>query len=723
MIFSRCLIGFVYVFSILNVGVAGDDIVTAGDLSFIEKEVDGVKLETVNEYIPNLTVDEEKASPSQLQSPELSENFERRDDAEDVRTVADQVVEEVEVVEDAQVVQEIPVIEEVPAGEEAQVVEEVPTVEEVRVIEEVSVDISGDALQDSSSSDDAELPEANDGGLTLDTEGTEDEETDSEITSMESLEPTSTYDELLLQNQQIVTENEEIQVDLEDARNRLIGYLESDLVKVTRDTLDEKQLQGLLTQSEELKTANMQLKEEIQVLQNTVADLTSKSLVEAEKIQTLNQELQASMQSSAESMRTCDAELNLVKESAENAIMEIGLLQKKTETLEIEANTCSRKQGSGNLTDIYAFLVERFSYDRLVLAKSKVITYVTAAWGGVMTHANTLKQSIVQGVESVTGQDLSQSTGMFMTHFNQATVIMAPIAILLVGHVETLGSTIASTTTVALANAQEFYNETLFPLFHNTVVPQARQLTAQGTEALSTGCIAAYDVYVTSIATPALALYDANLKTHVDSATAQIGTLYTQHFEEFVNTYIAPTSTAVWNTISPTVNKIRTYLGEINFTESGSMILSELMSYRETAISSLRSNEMFEKLFGDHSENVARTIVTLLALYTAYGAIQLLFGALLYVLLPKGRKYGRTHGKERASIRYVRKGSQDLTPPTPADKEIDVEKEAVKATPVTPMKRPDLKVAAVSPSKRSAPPSPNIFREKIPPYSGTPLKN
>jgi hypothetical protein len=712
MIFSRCLIGFVCVFSILNFGVAGDDIVTAGDLSFIENEVDGVKLETVNEYIPNLTSDEEEASPSQLQSPELNENFERRDDAEDVTAVADQVVEEARVVE------------EVPAVEETQVVEEVPTVEEVRVIEEVSVDISGDALQDSGSSDDAELPEVADERLPLDTEGTEDEETDSEIASMESLEPTSTYDELLLQNQQIVTENEEMQVDLEDARNRLIGYLESDLVKVTRDSLDEKQLQGLLTQQEELKVANTQLKEEIQVLQNTVADLTSKSLVEAEKIQTLNQELQSSMQSSAESMRTCDAELKLVKESAENAIMEIGLLQKKTETLEIEANTCSRKQGSGNLTDIYAFLVERFSYDKLVLAKSKVINYVTAAWGGVTTHANTLKQSIVQGVESVTGQDLSQSTGMFMTHFNQATVILAPIAILLVGHVETLGSTIASTTTVALANAQEFYNETLFPVFHNTVVPQARQLTAQGTQALSTGCTAAYDVYVTSIATPALALYDANLKTHVDSATAQIGALYTEHLEEFVNTYIAPTSTAVWNTISPTVNKIRTYLGEINFTESGSMILSELMSYRETAISSLRSNDMFEKLFGDHSENVARTIVTLLALYTVYGAIQLLFGALLYVLLPKGRKYGRTtHGKERASIRYVRKGSQDLTPATAADKEIDVEKEASKAAPVTPVKRPDLKVAAVSPSKRSAPPSPNIFREKIPPYSGTPLKN
>lgn len=710
MIFSRCLIGFVYVFSILNFGVAGDDIVTAGDLSFIENVVDGVKLETVNEYIPNLTSDEEEASPSQLQSPELNENFERRDDGEDITAVADQVVEEARVVE------------EVSAVEEAHVAEEVPRVEEVRVIEEVSVDIAGDALQDSGSSDDAELPEVDDEGLPLDTEGTEDEETDSEITSMESLEPTSTYDELLLQNQQIVTENEEMQVDLEDARNRLIGYLESDLVKVTRDTLDEKQLQALLTQQEELKIANTQLKEEIQVLQNTVADLTSKSLVEAEKIQTLNQELQSSMQSSAESMRTSDAELNLAKESAENAIMEIGLLQTKIETLEIEANAL-RKQGSGNLTDIYAFLVERFSYDRLVLAKSKVISYVTAAWGSVTTHANTLKQSIVQGVESVTGQDLSQSTGMFMTHFNQATVILAPIAILLVGHVETIGSTIASTTTVALANAQEFYNETLFPVFHNTVVPQARQLTAQGTQALTTGCTAAYDVYVTSIATPALALYDANLKTHVDSATAQIGALYTQHLEEFVNTYIAPTSTAVWNTISPTVNKIRTYLGEINFTESGSMILSELMSYRETAISSLRSNEMFEKLFGDHSENVARTIVTLLALYTVYGAIQLLFGALLYVVLPKGRKYGRTHGKERASIRYVRKGSQDLTPATPADKEIDVEKEASKAAPVTPVKRPDLKVAAVSPSKRSAPPSPNIFREKIPPYSGTPLKN
>ena len=671
---------------------------TAGDLSFIENEVDGVKLETVNEYIPNLTSDEEEASPSQLQSPELNENFERRDDAEDVTAVADQVVEK------------------------ARVVEEVPAVEEVRVIEEVSVDISGDALQDSGSNDDAEFREVADEGPPLDTEGTEDEETDSEITLKESLESTSTYDELLLQNQQIVTENEEMQVDLEDARNRLIGYLESDLVKVTRDTLDEKQLQGLLTQQEELKVANTQLKEEIQVLQNTVADLTSKSLVDAEKIQTLNQDLQASIQSSAESMRTYDAELNLAKESAENAIMEIGLLQKKAETLEIEANTL-RKQGSGSLTDIYAFLVERFSYDRLVLAKSKVITYVTTAWGGVTTHANTLKQSIVQGVESVTGQDLSLSTGMFMTHFNQATVIMAPIAILLVGHVETLGSTIASTTTVALVNAQEFYNETLFPVFHNTVVPQARQLTAQGTQALSTGCTAAYDVYITSIATPALALYDANLKTHVDSATAQIGALYTEHLEEFVNTYIAPTSTAVWNTISPTVNKIRTYLGEINFTESGSMILTELMSYRETAISSLRSNDMFEKLFGDHSENVARTIVTLLALYTLYGAIQLLFGALLYVLLPKGRKYGRTHGKERASIRYVRKGSQDLTPATPADKEIDVEKEASKAAPVTPVKRPDLKVNAVSPSKRSAPPSPNIFREKIPPYSGTPLKN
>ena len=752
MISSRCLIGLVYLFSLLNFGVTADDVVSAGDLSFIESEFDGVKLDSLNEYIPNVTSDEEDDKPSQAQSADLGEVFREgnRMEDKDERISIDQVVEE------------------------------------------VLVDISGDAQQDAGRDEES----LQDNGEIADSK------TSSLLSPQSSLEKAEAYDSLALQYQQVIKENEVVQLDLEDARNRLIVYLESDLVKVTRDTANEKSYQDLLAQHEELKivnfrmieevaslttqikdvpvdiaasieesqrneaemkklrffkdelgTENNRLKSDIVFLQDTVNDLTNKSVEEAKTIESLNQDLKESIRSNEngsdntksledlaecmstldsvkESMNTCDTKLviadnafNMERLTAANAKLELGLLLRKTDyrmrTLERETKRCSKFNNNGNQTsimtnpsDIYAFLVERFSYDRLVVAKSKVISSISAGFGGIVTYGITMKESIMQGmgIESSTSRDASESNGMFTTQFQQAAVILTPIAILLSGHVETLGSAIASTSKVALNNAQQIYDETLFPVFHNTVVPHVSQFTTQCTEMFTVGCTKVNDLYVT------------HLQTHVTTASTQIGSLYHQYLEEFVNTYIAPTSSAVWSKISPTVNHIRTFFGNINYQESGSQVLTELMMYRETAISSLKSNEAFEGLFGSYAETVARTIVTLLALYTAYGGIQLIFSALLYVLVPKGRRYGKTHGKERASIRYVRKGSQDLTPAVPADKEIDTEKEDIKEK-TTSIKKPDLKVAAMSPSKRSAPPSPNIFREKIPPYSGTPLKN
>lgn len=753
MISSRCLIGFVYLFSLLNLGVTADDVVSAGDLSFIESEFDGVKLNSLNEYIPNVTSDEEDDRPSQAQPADLSEVFEEgnRMEDKDERISVD------------------------------------------KVVEEVFVDVSGDTQQDAGRDEESLL---DNGEIT-------ESKTSSLLSPQSSSEKAEAYDSLALQYQQIIKENEVVQLDLEDARNRLIVYLESDLVKVTRDTANEKSYQDLLAQHEELKivnirmieevaslttqikdvpvdiaasieesqrneaemkklrffkdelgTENNRLKSDIVFLQDTVNDLTNKSVEEAKTIESLNQDLKESIRSNEngsdntksledlaecmstldsvkESMNTCDTKLviadnafNMERLTAANAKLELGLLLRKTDyrmrTLERETKRCSKFNNNGSQTsimtnpsDIYAFLVERFSYDRLVVAKSKVISSISAGFGGIVSYGNTVKESIMQGmgIESTTSRDASESNGgVFTTQFKQAAVILTPIAILLSGHVETLGSTIASTSKVAFNNAQQIYDETLFPVFHNTVVPHVSQFTTQCTEMFTVGCTKVNDLYVT------------HLQTHVTTASTQIGSLYHQYLEESVNTYIAPTANVVWSKISPTVNHIRTFLGNINFQESGSQVLTELMMYRETAISSLKSNEAFEGLFGSYAENVARTIVTLLALYTAYGGIQLIFSALLYVLVPKGRRYGKTHGKERASIRYVRKGSQDLTPAVPADKEIDTEKEAIKEK-STSIKKPDLKVSAMSPSKRSAPPSPNIFREKIPPYSGTPLKN
>lgn len=764
MISSRCFIGFVYLFSLLNLGVTADDVVSAGDLSFIESEFDGVKLDSVNEYIPNVTSDEEDDRPSQTQSADLSEVFGdgNRMEDKDERISVDEVVEE------------------------------------------VFVDVSGNVQQDAGRDEES----------LLDNGEIADSKTSSLLSPQSSLEKAEAYDSLALQYQQIIKENEVVQLDLEDARNRLIVYLESDLVKVTRDTANEKSYQDLLAQHEELRTMNNRmieevaslstqikdipvdiaasieesqrneaeikklrffkeelstennkLKSDIVFLQDTVNDLTNKFVEEAKTIESLNQDLKESIRSNEngsentksleeltecmstldsikESMNTCDTKLviadnafNMERLTAANAKLELGLLQRKTDsrmrTLEIETKRCfdnfkKFKKPSNNCnqtsimtypSDIYAYLVERCSYDRLVVAQKKVISSLSAGFGGILTYGNTVKESIMQGMgiesSTSTSRDASESNGgMFTTQLKQAAVILTPIAILLSGHVETLGSTIASTSKVALNNAQQFYDETLFPVFHNTVVPHVSQFTTQCTEMFTVGCTKVNDFYVT------------HLQSHVTTASTQIESLYHQHLEEFVNTYIAPTSSVVWSKISPTVNHIRTFFGNINFLESGTQVLAELMMYRETAISSLKSNDAFEGLFGNYAENVARTIVTLLALYTAYGGIQLIFSALLYVLVPKGRRYGKTHGKERASIRYVRKGSQDLTPAVPADKEIDTEKEALKEKTTSPsIKKPDLKVAAMSPSKRSAPPSPNIFREKIPPYSGTPLKN
>lgn len=757
MISSRCLIGFVYLFSILNLGVTADDVASAGDLSFIESEFDGVKLDSLNEYIPNVTSDEEDDRPSQTQSADLSEVFgeENRMEDKDERISVDEVVEE------------------------------------------VFVDVSGNAQQDAGRDEES----------LLDNREIADSKTSSLLSPQSSSEKAEAYDSLALQYQQIIKENEVVQLDLEDARNRLIVYLESDLVKVTRDTANEKSYQDLLAQHEELRTVNNRmieevasltsqikdapvdiaasieesqrteaemkklrffkdelgiennkLKSDIVFLQETVNDLTNKSVEEAKTIESLNQDLKESIRSNEngsentksleeltecmstldsvkESMNTCDTKLviadnafNMERLTAANAKLELGLLLRKTDyrmrTLERETKRCSKHPNNGSQTsimtnpsDIYAFLVERCSYDRLVVAQKKVISSLSAGFGGVLSYGNTVKESIMQGMglesSTSTSRDASESNGgMFTTQLKQAAVILTPIAILLSGHVETLGSAIASTSKVAFNNAQQFYDETLFPVFHNTVVPHVSQFTTQCIEMFTVGCTKVNDLYVT------------HLQSHVTTASTQIGSLYHQYLEEFVNTYIAPTSSVVWRKVSPTVNHIRTFFGNINFQESGSQVLTELMMYRETAISSLKSNEAFEGLFGNYAENVARTIVTLLALYTAYGGIQLIFSALLYVLVPKSRRYGKTHGKERASIRYVRKGSQDLTPAVPADKEIDTEKEALKEKTTSPsIKKPDLKVAAMSPSKRSAPPSPNIFREKIPPYSGTPLKN
>ena len=207
---------------------------------------------------------------------------------------------------------------------------------------------------------------------------------------------------------------------------------------------------------------------------------------------------------------------------------------------------------------------------------------------------------------------------------------------------------------------QCYYSDTLLPLFHDTVVPLMSKLNFKATRFVSAKWSVLRSFYSESIHAPASALYEAHLAVHVNTLSRNIKEFYDKNLKEFVDLHIAPSVVACSAKLAHALSGAGVLLAGLNLHLVPESMTNTFLQYRSALIAFLKANETVRNTFGEHTDSVVVTLVNFVPAFLVYILLQLLLTFVISVAVgPKRRKSERTHGEERASIRFMRKGSQE----------------------------------------------------------------
>lgn len=516
-----------------------------------------------------------------------------------------------------------------------------------------------------------------------------------------------TYQSLATAYQQINEDTESIRSELEDTRNRLIAYLETDVLRVAKDEKREAEFRELVVKYEESAELNKSLRAQLnqQSLQlegitpiESVNDQEFKIMkVEHQKLKIFhddlvreNEELRSELVHLRERV-TVPTDKSEQVAASKNEELSSQLAESKEVIQALTASLDSSEEASKSLASKLTISKNIVTVEQLSTANARleldVVTRESSARISKLekelkASQRQMKARSMTGSENSAPGDSESIISQWMTSLGELALPYRTLGgAFLVGAlacqkdiVETMQTPVTEVfaklkptynsavdflspyTTAAFAGASDvieaiesYYNDTLSPLFHDTVLPEISKVT----EFTSAKWSVLKDLYSANIHAPASELYEAHLATHVNTVTGNVKELYDNNLKEFVDLHIAPR----WTEVLASAGVL---IAALNLPKAQGDIPKTIRHYYATSVSFLTANETVRGMFGENTDFVVTFFAKFVTAFMAYILLQLVFTFVASLTMgPKRRKSGGTHGEEKASIRFMRKGSQE----------------------------------------------------------------
>lgn len=378
--------------------------------------------------------------------------------------------------------------------------------------------------------------------------------------------------------QQLTKETELNQIELNEARNKLIAYLEAD---ITKNSAHSEEVNRLNSHRGEVIRENEILRADLNVLKKQSLDASAMMETEVAK----NQELQNELSESRESVQ-------LLSEAA---------LASKNRTL----ISSSQHVLDGALSFF------------LLTCKALKDASVSACYA-VAEALNLHKTDGTDGAVS----PLSQLTSM-------VEVATAMTAVYYVAGSEYVHSGLKEAsvmTSTGVDTVAQFYHNTLVPVFHDTVAPQVTAVYTTVTAELSTYYNQAKEAYTTSVHPPIAEFYEANLAIHVNSVAKSGGDFYNMNVKEHYDLHAAPVVKTIVDNVRLTVSSARHSIQKVDLkslsataVESVSSAYQSALVYHGGLIDAVLENKDFRDVFGGQAANASALLInSIIAVIVCY---------------------------------------------------------------------------------------------------------
>jgi hypothetical protein len=545
------------------------------------------------------------------------------------------------------------------------------------------------------------------------------------------------YQSLATAYQQITEDTEVIRAELEDARNRLIAYLEADILRVAKDETKEAEFQELIAKYEEAVEINASLRNQVSDLSLQVEGITPVESVNDQEFKIMqvehqrlkffhddlvreNEELRSELAQHRDRV-TVPAEMQEI--AAQNAELSSQLAESKEVILSLTASLDSAEEASKSLAAKLAISKNIVTVEQLSTENAKLELDVVTRESNARINklekelkasARQLKVNSLVGSETSAPGDSESIASQWLTMLSAAaepytsTLIqfggagLVGVLAFQKGVIEKMQTPVTEAfqgfspaydsvvgylgpyVTAVFAGAADvieviegYYNDTLYPLFHDTVLPEMSKMNFKVTKFISARWSEFKDLYSVNIHAPASDLYDAHLAVHVNAVTGNVKELYDNNLKEFIDLHIAPR----WIEVLASAGAL---VAALNLPQVPGNVATTVKHSYSASVTFLKENETVRNMFGENTDYFVIFFAKCVTSFMVCILFQFAFTFIVSILTTKSkrRKSGGTHGEEKASIRYVRKGSQE---------HIDIKEEQEKDVTV--------KVADIAPGK------------------------
>jgi hypothetical protein len=522
------------------------------------------------------------------------------------------------------------------------------------------------------------------------------------------------YQSLATAYQQITTDTEVIRTDLEDARNRLIAYLEADILRVAKDEMKEAEFRELIAKYEESVDMNASLRTQINDLSLQVEGITPVESVndqefkimqvehqklkifhddltreneelrselaqyrdrvavpaDMQEIAAQNEELSSQLAASKEVILSLTASLDSAEEASKSLATKLAISknivtveQLSTENAKLELDVVTRESNAriNKLEKELKVSARQLKVKSLVGSETSVpgdsestaSQWVTLLSEAVEPYTSTLMTFGGAGLVGV----LAFQKGVMEKMQTPVTEVFKGFPTSYDGVIGCLGPYVSAVFAGAADVVEvidSYYNDTLSPLFHDTILPEMSKMKFKVTKFTSARWSEFKDLYSVNIHAPVSALYEAHLAAHVNTVTGNIKELYDNNLKEFVDQHIAPR----WMEVLASAGVL---IAALNLPQVPGIVVTTVKHYYSASVTFLKENEIVRNMFGENTDFVVTFCAKCVTSFMVIILFQLVFTFVVSILTTssKRRKSGGTHGEEKASIRFVRKGSQE----------------------------------------------------------------
>ena len=268
----------------------------------------------------------------------------------------------------------------------------------------------------------------------------------------------------------------------------------------------------------------------------------------------------------------------------------------------------------------------------------------------------------------------------------------------------------------------DYYHDTIFPIFHNQVVPEVVRISAAVYEVLQSFHSQAHGVLSTHVYTPVIAalypLYQEHLEPHVTAFGVTANEFYSKHLEDSVDTYVYPAYEAFLEHIASTTTSLQALYNGIDGNDimaSAVSVASDLYSHfiesRSLCLTFLENQPVLQDAFGVYTGRIVTIFVNFIIAYAIYCIVSFLLDGFLWAIGADSKEADQTDSDRDESVTFHSRSPQKISRRDMHISVIESKEEREYSDDVRP---------SVSKRNRS-PKSPTVAGDR--PYSGLPLSS